>query len=145
MSGSKWMIQRMKTTQYTSDNGWLSSFCDKNRCITFRYEKKRMHKKGPHKRKLVRIKKLFVRYKPWKNGWQKVLRWKNHPSLKNGWFKLILQRKLTAKKMDGRSLLLSSNIAILYFKYGREQVVLWKKICCLYKSLKLQIDPLNKN
>ena len=33
-------------------------------------------------------------------------------------------KKLTVKKMDGRSLLLTSNIVILYFKYGREQVVL---------------------
>ena len=47
--------------------------------------------------------------------------------IEDGWFKLILQRKLTVKKMDGRLLLISSNIAILYFKYGREKVVLWKK------------------
>ena len=33
-------------------------------------------------------------------------------------------KEANGKKMDGRSLLLSSNIAILYFKYGREQVVL---------------------
>ena len=58
---------------------------------------------------------------------------KNHPSLKNGWFKLIFQRKLTVKKMDGQSLLLSSNIAILYFKYEREQVVLWKKYVVFIK------------
>ena len=33
-------------------------------------------------------------------------------------------KKAKGEKMDGRSLLLSSNIAILYVKYGREQVVL---------------------
>ena len=34
------------------------------------------------------------------------------------------KKEANGSKMDNWSLLLSSNIAILYFKYGREQVVL---------------------
>ena len=37
------------------------------------------------------------------------------------------KKEANGPKMDNWSLLLSPNIAILYFKYGREQVVLWKK------------------
>ena len=33
-------------------------------------------------------------------------------------------KEANGEKMDGRSLLLPSNIAILYVKHGREQVVL---------------------
>ena len=50
----------------------------------------------------------------------------------------------TVKKMNGRSLLLSSNMPTLYLKYGRQQVVLWNKTCFLYKNLMLRINRINK-
>ena len=56
-SNSKWQwvaANDSGTTNDTSNNGWLPSFGDKNRCITLLLEKNsRMHKKGLFKRKLV--------------------------------------------------------------------------------------------
>ena len=44
------------------------------------------------------------------------------------------------KKMNAWSLFLSSNKMTHYFKEWISGV--WKKICCLYKNLMLQINPL---
>ena len=56
-SNNKWQwvaANDSGTTNDTSNDGWLPSFGDKNRCITLLLEKKpRMHKKGLFKRKLV--------------------------------------------------------------------------------------------
>ena len=51
----------------------------------------------------------------------------------------------TVKKMNGRPLLLSSNRKTFYFKEWMTAGGALKKIYCLYKSLMLQIDPLNKS
>ena len=54
---------------------------------------------------------------------------KTSPYIKE-WMVLVDPPKganMVKKKMNGRLLLLSSNIATLYIKYGREQVVLRKK------------------
>ena len=51
----------------------------------------------------------------------------------------------TVKKMNGRSLLLSSNKMTHYFKEQTNISGVLKKIYCLYKNLMLQIDPFNSS
>ena len=51
----------------------------------------------------------------------------------------------TVRKMNGRSLLLSSNKTTLYFKEWTTVSGALKKIYCLYKNMMLQIDPLTKS
>ena len=48
----------------------------------------------------------------------------------------------TVKKINGQLLLLSLNEMTHYFKEFTTVSGVLKKICCLYKSLMLQIDPL---
>ena len=55
-----------------------------------------------------------------------------------------LREASAVKKMNDRSLLLSLNKITHYFKKWTTSGVL-KKICCLYKNLILQIDPLNSS
>ena len=47
----------------------------------------------------------------------------------------------TVKKMNRRSLLISSNKTTHYFKEWTAASRVLKKICCLYKNLMLRIDP----
>ena len=51
----------------------------------------------------------------------------------------------TVKKMNGRSLLLSSSQMTHYFKEEMSPSGVLRKIYCLYKNLTLQIDPLNSS
>ena len=49
----------------------------------------------------------------------------------------------TVKKMNGQSILLSSNKTTHYFKEWTTASYVLKKIYCLYKNLMLQIDALS--
>ena len=51
----------------------------------------------------------------------------------------------TVRKINGRSLLLSSNKMTHYFKEWATASSVLKKIYCLYKNLMLQIDSLNSS
>ena len=50
-----------------------------------------------------------------------------------------------AEKMNDRSLLLSLNEITHYFKKWTTGSDVSKKICCLYKNVMLQIDPLKSS
>ena len=69
---------------------------------------------------------------------------KIHLTWKNGWLKLILEKK-PVLFVNGRLLLLSSNKMTHYSREWATASGVLKKICCLYKNLMLQIDPLNSN
>ena len=56
-----------------------------------------------------------------------------------------LNETSTAKKMNGRLLLISSNKATHYFKEWATASGVLKNIYCLYKYLMLQTDSLNSS
>ena len=51
----------------------------------------------------------------------------------------------TVKKMNSRLLLLSPNKATVYFKYGRQKVVLWKEYIILKKPVVRKDTPASAN
>ena len=51
----------------------------------------------------------------------------------------------TVKKMNDLPQLLSLNKITHYFKEWTTPSCVLKKICCLYKNLRLQVDPLNSS
>ena len=65
-------------------------------------------------------------------------------SMKEGMAQADHPKEATAfKKMNGRSLILSSNKMTHYFKEWTTASGVLKKTYCFYKNLMLQIDPLN--
>ena len=115
-------------------------------------QKKWMPKIGLPKKYLFLIsrccQKLSVPYNTWE--WMAATDpWKKSPYMKE-WMAQTDPAKedITVKKMNNRSLLLSSNKMIYYYKewtVDNCKWCFWKKIYCLYKNLMLQIDPLNSN
>ena len=55
------------------------------------------------------------------------------------------KKAITVKKMNCRSILLTSNKMTHYFKECTTSSDVLKKLYCLYKNLVLQIDPLNSS
>ena len=51
----------------------------------------------------------------------------------------------TVKKLNDRSLLLSLSKITHYFKKWTTASGVLKKICCLYKNVMIQIDPINSS
>ena len=56
-----------------------------------------------------------------------------------------LREASTVKKMNDRSLLLSLNKITHYFKKWTTGSGVLKKICCLYKNVMFQMDPLKSS
>ena len=71
---------------------------------------------------------------------------KKSPHMKEWLAKADLPIETNAvKKMNDRSLLISSNKTTHYFREWTNASFVLKKLYCLYKNLMFQIDPLSSN